>query len=178
MSTPQTWQVVIQKVMDGEYFVNDYHVQAASPTAAKIEALKIVEIEKDIFTVRVGFINFRVRSAASTGQGTVYPLTGAGTVGVTDYYPLYATVRVDLAPEFGRVGRKYLRPPLGMSGGDGKGGLSTAAQTFYRDNYCIPLIALGTVCKPNGQPFVSAGVHPLIQMRQLRRGSKRKAPII
>lgn len=178
MSSPQTWQVVIQKQLGSEYFVNDYHVQATSPTDAKIKGLQIVEIEKDVHRNIVAFVNMRVRLAPSTGQGTIYPLSGAGDDPIGAYLSLFNVIRVDLAPEFGRVGRKYLRLPIPVAGVN-NGNLTPEYRLSLQTGYTVPLLNLGFVCKPNGQVFLSGAVQTAVGMRQLRRGSKRRLqPII
>lgn len=178
LSTPQTYQIVIQKFLNGEYWVNDYHVQAASPSEAHTRGLAIVAIERSVHKVITAFVNMRVRNAAGGGQGTVYPLGLFGQAGVDDYFPLYCTVRVDMSPEFGRVGRKYLRLPL-EEGGATNGTLTASTINFINQSYATPLANLAYVCKPNGQDFVAASAVPGLQMRQLRRGTRRRTqPII
>jgi hypothetical protein len=178
LSTPQTWQVVIQKQYGTEYYVNDYHVQADSAQAAAVQAELIVEIERAVHATTVSFINYRVKNAASSAQGTVYPIGESGLNPAGAMMPLYNTVRVDMAVEVGRPGRKYLRLPIQMAASS-NGQFNSDFLNFMLDFYCLPLQNLGTVCKPNGQLFTLIRPVASVQMRQIRRGSKRRLqPII
>lgn len=172
------WQIVIQKQFQTEYFVNDYHVIAASFAEALDYANDIVAAEKAIFRQSVAFVNMRIKQAVAVTQGTVVPIGGTGSQPVATYLPLYVTARVDFSPAVGRPGRKYLRLPVVSQGTDGQN-LTSAAITSIVDNYLNPILGLGVVCKPNADIFVSGGVFAPLQMRQIRRGSKRRLqPII
>jgi hypothetical protein len=178
MSSPQTYQVVIQKLLGTEYFVNDYNVQAASLDDARLAGLAIVDVEKLLHRNVVSFVNMRVRLSPTTGQGTVYPLTGTGADAVDGYLPLFNVVRADFACDFGRPGRKYYRLPIpiggqssGILGGTYRSDLQAIANQLITGGYGL--------CKPNGQPFIAVAIQASVGMHQLRRGSrKRTQPII
>lgn len=173
------WQIVIEKFFNNEYFVNDYHVQESDalnvPTAVGV----IANLERAVTPQNVSFTKARYRPAGSSAQGTVMPLGFFGLAdAMSNPMPLYCTARVDLAPVSGRVGRKYMRALLNMSSVE-QGSIIPATRTFIQTNFVAPLVALGYVCKENGSEFVSGATIAAVQMRQLRRGSKRRLqPII
>jgi hypothetical protein len=173
------WQIVIEKNLGTEYWVNDYHVQANDFADAVAAGGDIVAIERNVHTTLVSFTKYRVRPAGSTAQGTVIAVGLNGLAGATtDYLPLYCTARIDMAPASGRVGRKYLKLPISEAAQAG-GQFNAGFIDFMGINYITPLLALGVTCKPGGEVFSSMGVVPAVQMRQLRRGSRRRLqPII
>lgn len=178
MSSPQTWQVVIQKQIGAEYFVNDYYVQATGLSQARTAGLAIVDVEKILHRNIVSFISMRIRLHPTTGQGTVYALSGTGTDPVDAYMPLFNVVRVDFACDFGRPGRKYYRLPIPVPG-QVNGVLTTAYRTGLQTTVNQLITGNYGLCKPNGQAFIAAAVMAPVGMHQTRRGSKRKLkPII
>lgn len=173
------WQVVIEKQLGSEYWVNDYHIEAPDAIGASTQAGSIVAIERTVHSTLVGFTKYRIRPAGSSAQGTVYPIGLPGqNNGIGAYLPLYNTARIDMAPASGRVGRKYLKCPVSQAA-QSDGAFNSGFLSYINTNYCQPLMALGYVCKDNGDLFVTAACQPAVQMRQLRRGSKRRLqPII
>jgi hypothetical protein len=173
------YQIVIQKALGTEYWVNDYHVDVASFDAARTAGQQIAAIERDNSHGQVSFINYRVKIVSDIiTQGTIFPLGYNGTGGDYEYLPLFNVIRVDMAPDQGRPGRKYYKLPV-PEGGQSNGQLTTATITNVNNGLCLPLLNLGVLCKSNGDNFTSIACNPRVGMRQLRRGSRRRqTPVI
>lgn len=99
--------------------------------------------------------------------------TGTRTVGSDHMYPLFNTVRIDFdVSGGGRPSRKYLRGALL----EGDVNFVTLASSIITpaNTFADAIVAIGTICDPQGNAFVDGVVWPAPQMRQLRRGSKKK----
>lgn len=173
------YQVVIQKSLGTEFWVNDYTVDASSADGARVKGLQIADLEKVIHHNDVLFTSMRVRLNINLGeQGTVYTLSFHGTGGDYGYAPLFNVARIDMSPTLGRPGRKYLRLPCPTASIVG-GRWAQSSLDSINDAYCIPLQNLGGIVKPNGQVITVIRMNSVVGMRQLRRGSKRRLePII
>lgn len=103
-----------------------------------------------------------------------YNREGEATHSTVELVPLFVVGRVDFdVSGGGSPSRKYLRAVL--SEGD-ISFVSLGATAISRLNaFGDAIVAIGTICDPQGQLFVDAVVWPAPQMRQLRRGSKKKS---
>ena len=110
---------------------------------------------------------------------TIVVLSGTGGRATpTDVLPAYCTARVDFGKAVGRPCRKYLRINLGESE-QTNGIILAGVVTTITNNYINPLVAMNVVCDDNGDLIINGVVLTPVQMRQLRRGSKRKVgPVI
>jgi hypothetical protein len=72
----------------------------------------------------------------------------------------------------GRPSRKYLRGAL--LEGDVNFMTLTSAITTPANTFADAIVAIGTIVDPQGNGFLDGVVWPAPQMRQLRRGSKKK----
>jgi hypothetical protein len=98
---------------------------------------------------------------------------GTRTVGADHRYPLFNTVRVDFdVSGGGRPSRKYLRGAL--LEGDVNFTTLTSAIITPANTFADAIVAIGTIVDPQGNAFLDGVVWPAPQMRQLRRGSKKK----
>lgn len=161
------------------YWSNVYHCNAADLASAQSIANTVFTAERNIHAPAVTFTKFRVRPAVVGAQGAITTLNTAGTrTGVSgDYLPLYNTLRVDFNTAVGRPSRKYLRLPI-FESDQSNGQLVAATMTQINTNYVTPIQSLTGLCDVDGEAFVSVVARSEVQMRQLRRGSKRKTPVL
>lgn len=157
------------------YWTNVYHVNVSDLAAATTAMNSIVNAEKAITYSSVGYQKARIRVAGSTGPGSLVVLSGTGaitSVGVSQL-PLFCTTRVDFTPLVGRPSRKYLRGTLSETNTD-QSNLTSTQITFVNTNYRDVLLTLGVFVDVDGEAFTGGLTLAPIQMRQLRRGSKKK----
>jgi hypothetical protein len=162
------------------YWTNVYHVSAPDQATAVSQGSSIVTIEKTIHSTLITYTKMRVRNVSVLGMApTIVPLTGTGgRATATDYLPMYCCCRVDFGKATGRPNRKYLRIFI-LEGDQVNGNLTAAAEGSFQTNYATPILSLGYVCDADGTLISSADVITQVQMRQLRRGSKRRTtPVI
>ena len=176
----RAYSVDIQKSLGGEYWTNRYLIIDASLEDAVTTGTAIAEAERQVHYANVIFDKLRVSTVAI--HDNVYQIVALGTTGMltalTDYLPLWNVVRVDWNVNGGgRPSRKYLRLPVG-EGNQNKGVLAPDVITFIENNYIAPIIDLGAMVDPQSASIIGGVVMPLIGMRQLRRGSKKKKPVI
>lgn len=174
------YQIDVEKRFQTEYWTNVYHVNADTLSAASALADQIVAIEQSVHFSDVVFTKARTSTAAP--NDTVYTTNTynlAGLVGSTDdRLPLFNVIRVDFNVYGSRPCRKYLRCPVNEGIMGPAGSVSSGWISSMLANYVNPLVTLGIV-SPNGSAITSGNVSPLVGMRQLRRGSKRRAqPIL
>ena len=179
-----TYKVDIEKLYQNEYWTNVYYIKDfVDLVTASNMAINLLQMERNIhfdivtFTrVRTSTIlpgDFQYFTEQPNEQGT---LVSTGN----DFLPLFNVVRVDLGDAgFKRPERKFYRCPVPEgwnSGGnlsiEGQNTVEGAINGFIIDNP-------GVLCGPNGEDILSANSFPFVGMRQLRRGSRRKAtPVI
>jgi hypothetical protein len=180
-----TYQVDIEKSAlnpagNTVYWTNVYHVTAADQATAVTRGTSIVNIEKAVHAANTAFTKMRVQNVIPDGMsGSIIPLSGAGSrTTPSDFLAMFNTARVDFAKATGRPNRKYLRLFIGEL--ETTSGVLTAAFiTTLTSNYLSPILALGYVCDAAGRVITSGAIALQVQMRQLRRGSKRRTtPVI
>jgi hypothetical protein len=170
-------RVTIQKFnsLTGRFWVNRYLTTAlVSAGGATIDGLvaaerAILRSESIITSARIDdnveeTDNYDTVSVNLNGQ-----LTGEGETSM----PLFVVARVDFdVAGGGRPSRKYLRHVLT----EASSGLTSIAPTIITalNNYAAAVVAVGTICDPQGNLFVDGVVWPYPQMRQLKRASKKK----
>lgn len=156
---------------------NTYHIVANDIFSAAACAQDIAGIERVVHRTFVNFIRARVSSSiVGDNEFVIVPLgfTGNSTLG-GETLPLFNTVRVDFGVPAGRPSLKYLRLPLGEEQQDG-GSIPIGIQQFINDSYAQPILELSIspptdaqVVDESANPFTTAAVQPLVQMRQTRR---------
>jgi hypothetical protein len=180
-----TYQVDIEKQMNlptgnTYYWTNSYHVSAPDQATAVVSGNAIVVLEKTIHAANQTFTKMRVRNVSVLGMSpTIVVLSGAGGRSTpADILPAYCTLRVDFGKAVGRPCRKYLRINLGET--EQANGLITGGMIASTNAaYVVPLVAMNVVCDSDGDLITSGTIQAPVQMRQLRRGSKRKVgPVI
>lgn len=168
------WQIDIEKSLGGERWTNVYFSNAASLAAAANVGTTIVNSEKLLHMNVVNFSQMRVRPYPALGaQGTVYQLGGTGSVTAFDYLPLFAVGRVTLTVAAGRPSRKYYRMPIRED--EQANGIFIASKVTSVNTTLGQMIQIAGLTDESGNAFVSATLVPEVGMRQLRRGSKRRA---
>lgn len=180
-----TYQIDIEKTMvlttgTTYYWTNVYHCVAGSNAAAVVIGNSVVAIEKAIHATNQTFTKMRVRQNSPIAMaGSITVLSGNGTRATpADVLPAYNTVRADFTKAIGRPCRKYLRINLGESE-QTNGILLAGFVTTWTAGYVAALVALGTICDPDGDIITGGALITPVQMRQLRRGSKRRiAPVL
>lgn len=103
-----------------------------------------------------------------------YNVAGTLTAGGATMFPLWNTVRVDFdVAGGGRPSRKYMR---GVTREDEVSFMNLGADTITNANaYGNAIVAVGTICDPQGNLFVDAVIWPYVQMRQLGRKRRKKS---
>jgi hypothetical protein len=175
-------QVDIQKVLGGEYWTNRYLISLApGTTEAETCAMQIAEAERNLYPVSIR-IN-RIRISTALEGDTVFQSWDPGYVGNRNpappfMLPLFCIVRVDFGAGLGRPSRKYLRGALHEDDVEGSA-LTQAFKNAVVNPYANTISGLACVVDPQGDDLNGFTVASLIGMRQLRRGSKRRAtPVI
>lgn len=177
-SEGQLSKLTIHKTYQGENWVNVYHLSLAYDSAqASAQAMGLVDFERNMSLTSVLFTHFTISdNIEDTDAYFSTPLNLLGQSPATaDPAPLWATLRIDFSKlGGGRPGRKYYRGclkenlvgPFGLLDPTFVSGVQTNAQTVMDANTA------------GGENFtyVNAAVYPYMQIRQLRRGSKKRTP--
>lgn len=161
------------------FWTNVYHVDVTDLAAAITAGNSIVTLEKTIHANTTSFTKMRTRQAGVPGApGTITPLSGVGGRAASNPLPLFNVYRIDFGVSGGRPSRKYIRAPLSSTDSTA-GAVTGSTVTLIQNSYVTPLLNMNVLCDPQGQAFVNGTIWPYVGMRQLRRGSKRKAtPVI
>ena len=180
VSGNSVYQIDIQTNLYGVYITNVYHVLAGDLQAAGEMGVQIAQIQANLIKPSV-FIN-RVRaSVPGSANDQFYSIltTIPGTrAGGGDVLPEFCRYRVDFNVGYRRPLRKFLLwPEEAETTG---GGFYQAAVDFVNTQYIQPLLTTAGIqlCGPTGLPVLGAALNARVGMRQLRRASKRKTPII
>lgn len=167
--------VDIEKLLGDERWTNRYLLESETLAAANQVGLTIVEREKDIHYNTVQIVALRTRDTdPSTSVFITTPLQQVGSRGLNNsqVLPLFNCARVDFPAGQGRPSRKYYRgclTELDINGGNiDFSSVGTVFDTMLGFMAVLPLV------DPQGAPLQEGVLMPRVQMRQLRRGSKRK----
>lgn len=174
------FKVIVQVDLGDQYITNTYHVEAGSLSEAAGQGEKILTYQKTILPAGFAFNAVRA-STMIPNDNSFYtiPVDVQGTrVASSDPMPMFCRFRVDFSIGYRRPLRKFLLVPL--EGDQNSGQFSQAARDFVTNNYITPMLAdpIIQLVASDGSPVNSATVNPAVGMRQLRRGSKRKNPVI
>jgi hypothetical protein len=172
------WRITIEKylAMAGEYWTNVYHADVAGGTEAQNVANLLVTMEQQFHSTAVLFTKARVDD--NTPNTDVYDTFAINQFGLgnasADLMPLFVVMRVDInTVGAGRPSRKYYRGGLNESQVNGMT-IAQAVVDYYRTTMEPVMLGNGLV-DVDGQAFSSVEPSPITGMRQLRRGSKKKA---
>lgn len=173
------FKIDIQKFMLGEYWTNRWLVNADDLLDAQDAANDLVTHERFIHSTIIRFDRVRVSDAVQdTDVYVTIPLNVFGNYGFTgENLPLFNVLRADFNVAVGRPCRKYWRVGLSETYVVG----SQIAESVITDvnNVIASIVALGRVVDPQGNVVTGGSAFPAVQMRQLRRGSRRRTnPVI
>lgn len=171
-------QIDVEKMALGETFTNRYLVDVEpGDLAAALLITAIVDAEKQMMYDNVTFIRARHSTLAEgDDEYTMTILSGSGARGLgSDHLlPLFNVVRIDFQPTAGRPSRKYLRGCIAE--GDVDGHLFIAGyEAGHAAGYISSITGQAHIVDPQGDDLVTGKMWPFVAMRQLRRGSKRRA---
>lgn len=174
------YQVDIEKQFNTEFWTNRYILNAPSLDAARESGILISISERAFHTNRAFFTTLRTRTLAENdGVFVNVPIGQAGLFASnTSYLPLFNVCRVDFAVPTGRPSRKFYRLPVeeGMVNDEVFSTDILDAITTNLVSLIGTLQAQGTpLVDPQGQEILAPTVYTKVAMRQLRRGSKRRA---
>lgn len=174
------FNIDVEKQYLGDFFSNRYQVNTTDILSARALADDFVQAERSVSLVTVLFT--KVRTSDTNPDTDAYftdPINQFGAIaGIDDCLPSFCRVRVDFGTENGgRPCRKYLLPPV-PEVSQVNGTLTGTYSTTIRDSYVAAILSIGEYCDPDGSAIVSGSVFPRVAMRQLRRASKRKNPVI
>ena len=168
------FHIDIEKQLGSEFWSNRYICDMNSIAQGIVLAGDIVDAERLIHSGLVTFTKFRV-SDLDTELYQITTLNVQGQRSNTDLLPLFNTLRYDLTADGGRPSRKFYRGCLGEA--DINGSAVSPISTAFVD-------ALGALFKagvegqgivgPQGEFLLQVVQHPFVQMRQLRRGTRRR----
>lgn len=168
--------LTIHKTSNGEHWVNTYNLQEAYDAAAATTAAQtIVAFERGLYLTNVLITHYNLSDGVEdTDAYFSVPVNQAGQVTPSgDTAPLFNTLRIDFSKlGGGRPGRKYYRGVLHEAVVNAFGALSSTAISTWQT--AAQTMADNTSAGGTNFTYVTAAVYPYVQMRQLRRGSKKK----
>lgn len=168
----------IQKRLASEFWTNRYIVRGTNIASAVVTSELVVAQERTVHSTLVTFVNARVSDASTTEQYTIIPIGELGERNQTALLPLFNTLRLDFGASTGRPSRKYFRGVLGESDINGDAVLGFAEFTAFANgllNLFAEVEGEDGIVDPQGTLLVSSDIYPFVQMRQLRRGKRRRA---
>lgn len=162
----------IHKYLEGTLpdsgWVNTYHINAASESAA-MEVLRLVKnVERQVHWNNIEFDRLSIRQASgisSAGIQETVAEQGDRDASGENFLPLFCTVRVVCTDAVNRPDQKYLRCPINENEQD-NGILTSGAIAFLTANYCADLIAIDGVVSSSAVPYTSVAAVTAVQNRQ------------
>ena len=168
----------IEKETSGEYWTNRYFIEAPDFAGTTAVSQAVLDIERSIHVTGINFLKVRVSDTSlNLGQFVTTSINLPGLrSGIVQPLPLFNTLRVDFSPGFTRPSRKYYRGVLGeedISFDTINSASVSALGVLVTAFNSIPLVT------ETGVGLGTPTVFQKVQMRQLRRGSRRRqTPII
>lgn len=169
-------KLTIHKTANGENWVNTYELQGEYNSQQAIDdAATIVAFERSIYLSNIIITHYNISDGVEDTDA--YISTPVNLVGLvvpsSDAAPLYNTLRIDFSKlGGGRPGRKYYRGVLREDVMGAFGALLPNSIAAWQT--LAQAMADNTSAGGEGFTYVTAAVYPFAQMRQLRRGSKKK----
>lgn len=174
------YQLDLQTKVGNEYVSNVYHVVATSLATANDQGIALANIHAATIPA-FWSIDYLRTSTPTPGdeEFIATPLNIPGTRSVSgQQLPLFNRFRVRFQCASGRPGVKFL---VGVAEVDVNGtDFETSAITFIETAYLQPIYDDTdlVLCRPDGTLFGAGALQRAVGMRQLRRASKRKTPVI
>jgi len=171
-----TFSLDIEKELGGETWTNRYILSNPSLESALLTAAAIVPLEQAVHLSVVTFTRFRISDLdPATDIFVIVPIGEPGGVVTTEeYLPLFNVARVDFPAGTGRPSRKYLRLPV-LESVQVNGVFTSSFIAANNAAYGTPLGDIDEFVDVDGEPLGTSVLQPKVGMRQLRRGSKRRA---
>lgn len=171
------YSVDTQKQLGSEFWTNRYIVSAPTLAVGVTIGLSLIDAERPVHSNMVNFINYRVSDMGPSEEYTVQPVNLLGLRQNINLLPLFNTLRVDIAALTGRPSRKFYRGVLGEE--DIAGDIIAINPTFLNvltalEAQFVASVEDAGLVDPQGTWFTSASFYPYVQMRQLRRGKRRR----
>jgi hypothetical protein len=164
-----------EKELNGEFWTNRYLIEAASLEDANTTGSQIISREIEFHYNPVLFTRYRVRdNNPGTDLFQTVPINQQGAKGLNNsqVLPLFNTLRIDFPAGVGRPSRKYYRgclTELDINGANlDFNGVGLTIENALDQFVLYPLV------DPQGSDLQRGVLWPRVQMRQLRRGSKRR----
>ena len=171
------FQVDIEKRLGSEFWTNVYLLNADVLGTAVTFGGSVATAERGFHSDLVSFTRYRVSSVAQ-GDGiySIVPIGQNGQRSGVGVLPLFNTLRMDMTAQTGRPSRKFYRGVLGE--GDINGEAVDTTPFVQGANDIAALFAstedpFGLV-DPQSQLFTGIVIHRFVQMRQLRRSTRRR----
>lgn len=157
----------------GEYWTNIYW-HPGSLAEAGVAAAAIAEAERSRTWNGVTFTKWRVDDGVqNTDNFATTIMNTLGEIVMPDPMPLFVVARIDFTVAGnGRPSRKYLRAVLDEAK---VSGMKISADAVANLTAYAGEVGSTGVCDVDGQDIVGGACNPNVGMRQLRRGSKKKA---
>jgi len=170
------WSLDIEKQLGTETWTNRYILSNPSIESALLTAAAILPLEQAIHLDTVTFTRYRISDLdPSTDIFVIVPVGEPGDVTPgSDILPLFNVVRVDFPAGLGRPSRKYLRCPV-QEEWQVDGFFTSTVVAFINSSYGTPLGDIDEYVDVDGEPLGTGICQAAVGMRQLRRGSKRRA---
>lgn len=173
------YTVDVQKVWNGEYWTNVYHVDATGIADALSKGIEIANIEKAVLATDVTITAVRARPTGVVGGETAFSAVNIiGTLTTTGNVPLEVCVRVVFGNSTSRPGIKYLRAAVSSTDFATRKTLAAGRLTAVDTNYSTPIMAKTYLRDARGRAVLTVKANAQTSNHQLRRGSKRKAKAI
>lgn len=160
----------------GEYWTNVYWISGADIDAAHQDASNLINLEKALLYSSILITSVRTDDAVEgTDAYRTYTVNTPGSrTPSSDMLPLWVTARVDFTVAGGgRPSRKYIRGCLEEA--DMTMTAIGSGTTGLLNTYAAGVAALAGAVDVDGAEILNGVVMPVPQMRQLRRGSKKRS---
>jgi len=170
------YRITVEKSGYSMSWVNVYYAAGTGVDQFTAEVNGIVAAERPLLLSTIAITKVRVDDQVKgTDNYRTYTINQMGTRAsqVSDTAPLWVTARIDFNTATGRPSRKYIRGSL-VEADFNMVQIVTGTIAMYQA-YGDAIVNLAAIVDVDGQDFTSATVFQAPQMRQLRRGSKKKA---
>jgi hypothetical protein len=169
---------VIQQTWFNDFITNVYHVNELTIADAVGVGHQVALQHQKAITAWSRINAMRVSSPApDDGVFATIPLNLVGTrPGTGEAMPPFNRIMVSFQVAYTYKCRKFITAMV--EGDSSSGEVVASVLTDLQTNYINPLLALGSLCNPDGVLFTGGAAEKSVAMRQLRRKKKRVTPVI